>query len=143
MDTPPTPNERPPEAALTVPPRVADVPSLLVPVDGRRREARRWRTLYRAFADQTPLRATEASVHARLVTLTTVTVRLEQRACSAAEGAVVDDAELVALSNLQARLLEALSLTPATQPERPDPAAHMAMISDPATNSAPPSARIT
>lgn len=127
------PAERPPSAPRPRNNRAAVTNGRLLPrgIDGRSADGRRWKDLFAAYRSEMPPGAPAAAQEARLRVLATVTLRLERIAADSARGAPVDDAQLVALSNLQGRLLETLGLTPEPARGDGDPAAHLARIRDP------------
>ena len=107
-----TPAERPPSVSRPRNNRAAVTNGRLLPrgIDGRSAEGRRWKDLFAAYRGEMPPGAPTVAQDARLRALTTVTLRLERIAADSVRGAPVDDAQLVALSNLQGRLLEALGI---------------------------------
>jgi hypothetical protein len=90
--------------------------------DGRSREARRWIALHDAYRDALPQRPT-VSQGALLRTLATASLALEVIAAQQAHGEPVDDERLVALANLQSRLMDRLGIGGSSEPPKPDPVA--------------------
>jgi len=91
--------------------------------DGRTRAAKRWRAIHDSFRAQLRPGATGVTQDALCKSLATVTLALEQMAAQQAQGAPVDTERLVALANLQGRLLERLGLTAPAPQSEPDPVA--------------------
>ena len=93
-------------------PKVGEVPCQ--GSDGRTRESRRWRVLYRDFAARTP----QTNAEARLRALVSVTLAIEAMTVRQCSGEPVDLERLVALTNSQGRLMAELGLS--TRTEEPE-----------------------
>ena len=81
-------------------------------VDGRRREAKRWKEIFETYANQLTSGAVSVAQGARLRTLATTTLALERLSVQQARGETVEASEIVSLGNLQNRLLAELGITP-------------------------------
>lgn len=126
MNTPPKPPNHRTDAAPARPESAADAPPIALPpgIDGRTRQARRWLALCHEFTATLAEPPTGAAA-ARLRALVTTTLALERLDWLQLRGDPVDDERLVALGNLQGRLLAELGLAPSggAPASRPDPLA--------------------
>lgn len=90
--------------------------------DGRSREARRWIALYESYREALAGTPT-AGQEALLKSLASTTLALETIAAQQAQKEPADPERLVALANLQGRLLDRLGIGPQTEAPKPDPVA--------------------